>query len=236
MSHVTDDLELHVLGALPPAQAARVEAHLAGCAACASDAAALEAVVSALQEALPAQDPPAALRERILASARTQRTGPVVAFRPRRAWLPASALAAAAVVLAVLGAGVLRQMDALRAERDASVAIAQRVSQGGRSWYMGGVDRWATAGGMLFVPPRSPAYVVFRDLPAAPPGASYTIWLVDAEGRWVRGSSFAPSEPASVLMVDVGVPVDGFDRCAVTLETQPTGKRAGPIVMQSRMY
>ena len=80
-----------------------------------------------------------------------------------------------------------------------------------------------------------PAYVVFHDLPAVPSGYSYTIWLVDADGRWIRGASFAPSDSV-VHMVDVGVPVEGFDRCAVTLETQVSGKRAGPIVMQSRFY
>lgn len=100
---------------------------------------------------------------------------------------------------------------------------------------MSGVDRWQGAGGMLYAPQGSPAFVVFRDLAPAPTGQSYTIWLVDADGRWIRGSSFAAGG-GRVQLVDVGVPVDGFDRCAVTLETRTEGKREGPIVMQSRFY
>ncbi len=235
MSHVMDDLELYVLGVLPPPRRAEVESHLAACAECRAEATALSDVLSAIQDSLPEREPPQSLRQRILASAAPARSAPVARLRPSRAWLPAAALAAAAMTLAVMSVGVGRQMETLRAERDASLAIAQRVSQGGRNWYMSGVDRWKGAGGMLFVPQSAPAYVIFHDLPAVPSGYSYAIWLVDADGRWIRGASFAPSD-SGVRMVDIGVPVHGFDRCAVTLETQAQGKRAGPIVMQSRMY
>ena len=235
MTHVLDDLELYVLGVLPPAARAEVDSHLFACADCRAEAAALGDVLSAIHESLPEREPSLGLRDRILTSARPARPSPIAWLRPSRSWLPTAALAAAAITLAVMSVGVGRQMETLRAERDASLRGLERVSHGGRSWYMSGVDRWKGSGGMLFVPQSSPAYVVFHDLPAVPLGSNYTIWLVDAEGRWIRGASFAPSE-SGVRMVDVGVPVDGFDRCAVTLETQTQGKRAGPIVMQSRFY
>lgn len=246
MRHVFDDLELYVLGVLPPASRAEVDSHLVACADCRAEAAALSDVLSAIHESLPEREPSLGLRDRILTSARPARPSPIAWLRPSRAWLPAAALAAA-ITLAVMSVGwkmetlraehdaSLQQMETLRAERDASLAIAQRVSHGGRNWHMNGVDRWKGAGGMLFVPQSSPAYVVFHDLPAVPSGYNYTIWLVDADGRWIRGSSFAPTD-SGVRMVDVGVPVEGFDQCAVTLETQTQGKRAGPIVMQSRFY
>ena len=235
MTHVLDDLELYVLGVLPPASRAEVDQHLVACADCRAEAVALGDVLSAIHESLPAREPSPGLRDRIILSATPARRAPIAWLRPSRSWLPAAALAAAAITLAVMSVSVGRQMETLRAERDSSLAIAQRVSHGGRSWYMSGVDRWKGAGGMLFVPQSSPAYVVFHDLPAVPSGYNYTIWLVDEDGRWIRGSSFAPSE-SGVRMVDVGVPVTGFDQCAVTLETQTAGKRAGPIVMQSRFY
>lgn len=235
MSHVLDELELYVLGVLPPASRAEVESHLAVCRECRAEEGALSEVLSAIQDSLPERELPLSLRERILASATPARPATITWLRPSRAWLPAAALAAAAITLAVMSVGLGRQLDVLRAERDASMRGLERVSHGGRSWYMSGVDRWKGAGGMLFVPQSSPAYVVFHDLPAVPSGYSYTIWLVDADGRWIRGASFAP-EDSGVRMVDVGVPVEGFDRCAVTVETQTQGKRAGPIVMQSRMY
>lgn len=235
MRHVLDDLELYALDVLPPATRAEVESHLVSCAECRDEARALADVLSAIHESLPEREPSPGLRSRILASARPARSSRPVWLRPSRTWLPTAALAAAALTLAVMSVGVGRQMETLRAERDASLAIAQRVSLGGRNWYMSGVDRWKGSGGMLFVPQSSPAYVVFHDLPAVPSGYTYTIWLVDADGRWIRGASFTPSA-SGVGMVDVGVPVEGFDRCAVTLETQTTGRRSGPIVMQSRFY
>lgn len=235
MRHVLDDLELYTLGVLPPASRAEVESHLVACADCRAEATALAEVLSAIHDSLPEREPSLGLRGRMLASAEPARPAPIAWLRPSRSWLPTAALAAAAITLAVMSVGVGRQMETLRAERDTSLAIAQRVSLGGRNWYMNGIDRWKGAGGMLFVPQSSPAYVVFHDLPAVPSGYSYTIWLVDADGRWIRGSSFAPAD-SGVRMLDVGVPVDGFDQCAVTLETQTQGKRAGPIVMQSRLY
>lgn len=243
MSHVVDDLELYVLGVLPPVTRAGVERHLTECAECRAEASALTDVIAAIHETLPDREPAPALRARILSSAAPVRgVSPAASPRISRAWMPAGALAAAAIALAVMGAGALQQLEAARSELAATrgrlaatQAIAERVSHGGRNWYMSGVEQWKGSGGMLFAPQGAPAYVVFHDLPAVPSGSSYTIWLVDAEGRWVRGASFAPADSA-VRMVDVGVPVDGFDRCAVTLETQTTGRRAGPIVMQSRMY
>ena len=244
MTHVIEELELYVLGVLPPATRAEVETHLVACAECRAEAIALTEVISAIHDSLPERELPLALRGRILASATVPaaRPAPVTWLRPARAWLPAAAVAAAAIVLAVLSVGLVQQLDAARAELAAAQArsattqaIAERVSHGGRNWYMTGVERWQGAGGLLFVPQNAPAYVVFHDLPAVPSGYTYTIWLVDEDGRWIRGSSFAPTDSA-VRMVDVGIPVEGFDRCAVTLETQSSGKRAGPIVMQSRMY
>lgn len=235
MSHVIDDLELYVLGALPRDAERVVADHLTVCVECFTEARALESTVSALQDALPAPPPPAALRDRILAAADRPAAAGLPALPGRHVSASTYALAAAVLALAVLSVGALRQVDTLRAEIDESRAIGLRVSQPGKTWYMSGIDRWQGIGGMLYAPQGSPAFVVFHDLAPAPQGQIYTIWLVDAEGRWVRGSSFAAGE-GRVRMVDVGVPVAGFDRCAVTLETRAEGKREGPIVMQSRFY
>lgn len=234
MSHVLDDLELYVLGVLAPLVRDRVEAHLDACAACRAEATSLGAVVSALHDALPEREPTLSLRGRILASA-SESQGGVRRLPPLAWWAPTAALAAATIALAVMSVGDGRQMQVLRGERDESRAIVERVSRGGRTWYMSGVDRWQGSGGMLFAPQDSPAYVVFHDLPAVQAGQSYTIWLVGADGRWIRGSSFAPADSA-VRVVDVGAPVEGFGQCAVTLETRTTGTPEGPIVMQSRLH
>lgn len=235
MSHVLDDLELYVLGVLAPLARDRVATHLDACAGCRTEAMSLGAVVSALHDALPEREPPLSLRGRILESAAGARSQRVRRLPPLARWAPTAALAAATIALAVMSVGDGRQMQALRAERDDSRAIAERVSRGGRTWYMSGVERWQGAGGMHFAPQESPAYVVFHDLPAVQAGQSYTIWLVDADGRWIRSSGFAPADSA-VRVVDVGAPVEGFGQCVVTLETRTTGAPEGPIVMQSRLH
>lgn len=234
MSHVLDDLELYVLGVLAPLVRDRVEAHLDAYAACRTEAMSLGAVVSALHDALPEREPRLSLRGRILESA-SGSPGGVRRLPPFARWAPTAALAAATLALGVMSVGDGRQMEALRAERDESRAIAERVSRGGRTWYMSGVERWQGSGGMLFAPQDAPAYVLFHDLPAVQAGQRYTIWLVGADGRWIRGSSFAPADSA-VRVVEVGAPVEGFGRCVVTLETRTTGKPEGPIVMQSRLH
>lgn len=245
--HVIDDLELHALGALDEHTAARVGRHLADCPACRSAAADLAGTVDALAEALPGREPPPALRGRILASARDtiapearadrRPTTREIAWagRARRA-LPILALAAAVVLLIGLDLRSVADLRVAEAERAEESAILAKVSHGGKTWYMNGLERWAGSGGTLFAPgaaDRAP-FVVFHDLQAAPAGSIYTLWLVDADGKWVRGANFTPNGRV-VQAVDLGVPVAGFDRCALTLETRVEGKPQGPVVMQSRI-
>lgn len=239
-AHVTDDLELYALGALDEPALARVTDHLAECPVCRAQAADLAGIVDALAGTLPGRQPPQALRVRILDSARDAVSpGPQReigwSVRARRA---APILALAAAVTLLVGVDVLNvtQLRAAEAERADYTATLDKVSRGGKAWYMAGVERWTGSGGTLFAPGaanKSP-FVVFHDLQAAPTGSIYTLWLVDAEGKWVRGANFAPNGRV-VQAVDLDVPIAGFDRCALTLETRVEGKREGPVVMQSRL-
>ena len=98
--HVRHDLGAHALGALEPAEAAAVEAHVATCPDCAAELASLQPLPALIVRAdgLEIPSPPADLEERILDR--------VAASRPRRrmSWLPrrfgrltATALAGVAV-------------------------------------------------------------------------------------------------------------------------------------------
>ncbi|HEY8656970.1 MAG TPA: anti-sigma factor [Candidatus Limnocylindria bacterium] len=237
--HVTDDLELYALGALDEPAAVRIAGHLAGCPACRAQAAELAGIVDALAGTLPGREPPPALRARILASARDS-VAPVRrrAFAWPRARRTILVLALAAAVTLLIGVDLLNvaQLRAAEAERAEYTATLDKISRGGKTWYMAGVERWAGAGGTLFAPgtANKNPFVVFHDLQAAPTGSIYSLWLVDADGKWVRGANFAPNGRV-VQAVELDVPVDGFDRCALTLETQREGKREGPLVMQSRL-
>jgi anti-sigma factor RsiW len=247
--HVTDDLELYALDALPAPERARIDAHLAVCPACREQSRLLEEVAIALPNTLPQRDVPARLRARLLASARAAVAEPAIRrdtawtawLSPRR--LALAGLGAAVLLLAAVDvlatrdlAAVRTDLVAARAERDAYGDTLVRISHGGRSWYMAGLDQWAGSGGTLYAPakPDAAAFVVFHDLRPLATGSTYALWLVDANGHWQRAANFAPSgDVAQAVVLDT--PVEGFAQCAVTVEAQREGKRSGPLVMQSRI-
>jgi anti-sigma-K factor RskA/putative zinc finger protein len=247
MNHVTDELELYSLGALTPADRARVAAHLVECPACREQARAIDEVVQELPETLPDREAPGRLRERILASARADVTAERAPARDT-AWvarLIRPGLALAAALWLAVGATALandyvaktNEIAVLERERASLERIVEGIREGGRWWYMGGKDEWAGMGGTLIAPRvdgRQP-FVVFHDLrPLADPKQLYTIWLVSADNTWVRGANFRP-DGKGVQAVDITPAIVGFDRCAVTIEDSGWGRRAGPIVMESRI-
>jgi hypothetical protein len=246
MTHVTDELELYALGALAPIDVARVAAHLSECPACREQARAIDEVVQELPETLPDRDVPGQLRERILASARAV----LAADRaPKRetAWIPRllrPALALAAVMWLAVGAAALvnenlslsNELKVVASERASYESIVEGIREGGRWWYMAGTNDWTGSGGTLIAPrvEGRPPFVVFHDLKPLPQGQFYTIWLVSADNTWVRGANFVPNG-RDVQAVDVTAAIAGFDRCAVTIEDSAWGRRAGPIVMESKI-
>jgi hypothetical protein len=246
MIHVTDELELYSLGALAPVDAARVAAHLSECPACREQARAIDEVVQELPDTLPGRQPPGQLRERILASARAD----LAAGRaPRRgtAWtarLLRPGLVLAMVLWLAVGAaalvnenlGVANQLKVEARERAYYESIVESIRQGGRWWYMAGKDSWAGSGGVLIAPRAEgrPPFVVFHDLRRLPQAQLYTIWLVSSDNTWVRGANFRPDD-RDVQAVDITAAIAGFERCAVTIEDSAWGRRAGPIVMESRI-
>jgi hypothetical protein len=241
--HVSDQLELYALGALRTGEADRVAAHLATCPACRDELADIATVVSALPDMVPLRDPPPALRSRILAAAaaivpaappgRTRRA----AWPWRLAgWLGVATLAAAVVILYGLEQNAEREVRAVEAELAKVALVGEKVAYGGRNWYMVGLDQWKGSGGTLFAPTKTDfsPFVVFHDLRPLSTGAVYAIWLVDADGHWTRAANFRP-DGQTVQSVDLTVKVETFAQCAVTLEMSTEGKRAGPVVMQSRI-
>jgi hypothetical protein len=247
MNHVTEELELYSLGALAPTDRARVAAHLSECPACREQARAIDEVVQELPETLPEREAPGHLRERILATARADTAGAAHASRRGTAWtgrLLRPGLALAAVLWLAVGAAAIvnenlslsNQLKVVAAERASYESIVEGIRQGGRWWYMGGKDEWTGSGGTLIAPRAEgrPPFVVFHDLRPLPQGQLYTIWLVSSDNTWVRGANFRP-DGKDVQAVDISAAIAGFDRCAVTIEDSGWGRRAGPVVMESRI-
>lgn len=243
--HVTDDLELYAVGALLEPEAAPVTAHLLTCPACRSQLEELHGVVNALPDMVPLREPPSGLRARILSVAASDivaarspvaKRESVRTFRPTRGWLGIGALGAAVLLLLALDLGSLQQLRSAEADLAQAARIAEKVAYGGRNWYMAGLDQWKGSGATLFAPGKTDLspFVVFHDLRPLSTGAVYAVWLIDADGHWVRGANFRPDGRVA-QSVDLTIPVDAFFQCAVTIEMATEGKRAGPVVMQSRI-
>jgi hypothetical protein len=232
-----DLLEPFVLEALAPDESEAVRRHVGGCDSCRAHVAELGEVVLALPEGLSGPDPDPALRRRILEAAR-------LSAPPARRWI--FPRASSALRLAPLVAGLIaliavaaafdarRELDGVRGELREYQAIAEQVSQGGRWWYMAGVDQFAKSGASL-IASSDRAVVVFHDLSPLDAGAHYAVWLIAADGRWVRAANFVPTT-RTVQSIALSQNVDDFVQCAVTVETSEAGRRAGPLVMQSRVF
>ena len=240
--HVLDDLEAYALGALDQTDAQRIAAHLATCATCRAEAAALAEVVSTLPDAVTPREPRPALRERVLGAARAD-------LKPatggdRRRWSPGpirlsriafAGLTAAVLVLAAVDVDAYRRLSRTTAERNEYTAIVESLRQGARVWYMTGKDDFAGSGGTLFDPRADgkQPFVLFHDLPPIPQGKVLTIWLVSPDSTWARVATFQPNGQ-DIQPVQIAAEVAGFDRCAVTVDDSPWG-RHGPVVMESRI-
>ena len=234
---VQDLLEGYALWALDGTDRSAVEDHLAGCEACRRTVRELGDVVAAIPETIVERTPSARLRDRVLAAARAdvaRQPRPVMSFRP--AW--AVSVALFVVALASGGLALRAQLDlaSVRADRDAYLAIAQKVSEGGRWWYMAGSGSFDGSGGTLIDPKKDgQAFVLFHDLKPIAPDARYAVWLIRADGGWVRAANFWPSADA-LQRVDVPLAVGDFVQCAVTIETRDSGSPQGDLAMQSRVF
>jgi anti-sigma factor RsiW len=182
---------LAAAGALPPAEQPALEAHLAGCAACAQDLVELERVAAALR-------PPEGLEDAVVRAVARERTG---AGRRRRAERLVAAAAAAVALLATgsLLPGALdrpapREPVQLVAADDGTAAQAALVAH-----------TWGTE-----------VELVVEGLPA---GRSFVVQLLDDAGRrYVAGTFLGVGDRPVVCDVNAAVLRERAVRLEVTDE------------------
>lgn len=179
-------MELHeltagyALDALDPDERSRYEEHLASCERCRAELQGFWQVAGALGRAAGGPAPSPALRERILAQARSERTN-VVPLRQRFAPRALSAVAAVAALVAV-ALGVW----SLALSRELGDANEERAVLGDPN-----ARTISSAGGEanLVVTPTGDAALVVRRLAPAPAGKDYEIWVI-ADGTPQRAGLF----------------------------------------------
>jgi anti-sigma-K factor RskA len=243
--------EIHALSgayavdALDPVEKAQFEEHLAACAACQAEVASLQEATALLSETTEAAPPPA-LRDRVLAEIRTVRPLPpeipvrvsaelstqlspeapapagatVTPLPARRRW---TILAAAAAVLAVAAGGTV---------------VYEQVSGPGQSEATNPVDRVLQAGDAKRVTVTLPgnvratlvrsvtegkAVLVTRNMPAAPHGKVYELWLQTTGGAMVPAGLMKDAGSRTVLLQG-----DAASATAAGITVEPEGGSDSP--------
>jgi anti-sigma-K factor RskA len=232
----------YVLGSLDPEERRAFETHLAGCAECSAEVASLRPVIGALATAVPQVTPRAELRDRILSGiVAGAGEGAGLKTRPytvhdRKSpapltWLPLAAAIVIAVGAAVYVARLQRQMGELQARFDQAQATTAvlaapdlaRIDLQGQPVAPDARARalWSRSRGLVFTA---------ANLPPAPAGKAYQVWVVTAQAPISAGLLTADSSGVGtqyyMTPADIAPPV----AVAVTLEPAggvpaPTGER-----------
>jgi anti-sigma-K factor RskA len=198
----------YALDALDAEERKAYEAHLEGCARCREELAAFSQSAEALAVAASGPQPPTDLRNRILAAARAEHDTVVSIASRRRAWTPVLAGVAAAAAVLALALGIYSISISRELDRQRS-ATAVLADPGAKS-----VSLQAGAG-RLVVAPDGAAVLVLGDLPPAPSGKTYEVWIVQGPSALPAGL-FRGREGADLVRVDGAV--ESGDVIAVTLE------------------
>jgi anti-sigma-K factor RskA len=232
----------YALDALDADERDRFEAHLETCDACTQEVADLRAVTLQLSEASQTP-PPAGLRERILLAASTtpqphhSRPDGVVELdrrrRPPPRWTQ-RLTAAAAAMLAAAVAGLSYTVANLTAELtevENASEQAQRTADQLSDLLAAPDAEMATAeavdgasGRVVASQLRGEAVFIADGLPAAPPGHTYQLWLIDGSGPESVGL-FAPNVDGRVTHL---IAADIADAVAVGVTIEPAGGSAQP--------
>jgi anti-sigma-K factor RskA len=196
----------YALDALDEDERRSYEEHLEGCERCRDELASFGDLAGALALAASGPEPPAGLRDRVLASARAEPQNVVpLAPRPRRTLL-APAFAAAAAVAAAVAIGLGIYAATLKSDLDdARSALSSPPA----------VVPIEGADGRLVVTGDGKAWLALSELPTAPPGKAYEVWVI--EGKTPRPAGLFQGAPSPTLVrVERRVPDEAV--VAVTLE------------------
>lgn len=203
----------YAVDAVDDLERARFERHLQDCEACRSEVDSLREA-SALLAETSAMTPPPGLRDRVLAEAATVRPLPPVlssepAPRPRRRWVVL--VAAAAAVLAIGGGAVVWQQtgDDEPLSRYEQVLAADDLETLTQTFPDGATATVVRSKSL------NEAVLVTEDMPAAPAGHSYALWL-QHDDQMVPAGVMPQGEDNQVVLAGDAATADGV---GITVET-----------------
>lgn len=241
----------YVLGALDGADRLAFEAHLATCPVCSEEVRSLRRVADALAFAVPQRTPRPELRSRVLADLLDETGGRQSAVRERpavREWLPLAAAVILAIGLGLYSWQLQRRVSTLEARVDVaerSAETAQRATVEAQR----AADQAQAAMAVLAAPdmvridlggqptaPRATARALWSrnrgmvfsttNLPLAPRGRVYQVWVVTAGGP-VSAGLLTP-DPSGRAAAFFNTPPDIAPPTAIAVTLEPAGGVAAP--------
>jgi hypothetical protein len=224
-----------VLGAADSKEAEEIAMHIEGCASCRETAARLTRVAGAMPLDADEVEPPARLRQRILAAAATsprtlsapaRAADRAVRIPPRRAQSLVRLVdrvplyAAAAVVVIALAVGLVA------GDLVGHLSQPAAPSQVARFTLVGHGSMASARGTVIDLKSDGIALVDFNGLPALAGGKVYELWLITPGSKRVDGAGvFVPDSNGTKVLV-VSRPLSGYSTMAVTTEQGPDGVAA----------
>jgi hypothetical protein len=253
-----DEVAVYALGALPPADARRVRAHIESCPLCADEYARLTPAVAAVGLAAETAGdlrscPSTLLKPRIMAQVRGQtvRTAaassiaasaraPVVSRSP--IW-PAYLVAAACIAITIVSSmwnvaltGQLRQAQrdlARSTQQSRSLASTLADERTTISDLLGSDAKHYVQGNGEVVTRGSRAYIAMHDLPAPPRGKVYQAWTLPKGAKdMIASSTFVP-DAHGVAVIALAPAARSTAAVAVSVEPEGGSKRptSKPIML-----
>ena len=235
-----EDLPLYAVGALTGEESERMKAHLAECPACSEELRSLSEAAAQIALAIEPETPPEHLKERMfsrLEGRRSEPPGPIRRNRPRRAWLWAPAIAAAALVI-VLGMlwqhdrGLLRENRELATQLKADELLLHRsqvlidtltAADAQRITLVAAGTKPRPEASAIYSPKAHSLVLLAANLNPLPSHKIYELWLLPANGaKPMPAGTFEPDARGTATLVlsqfGGGVVAKGF---AMTIENKP---------------
>jgi anti-sigma-K factor RskA len=246
--------EPFAIGALDAAERAELEAHLArNCPVCTPGVAQARFVVAQLALAAPEQDPPAALRGKIMDIARAEAAGSRrttrVEMAPRRAWIPAWAWAAAAILILFASYSLYqsvqmqRQVEVVQKQLDDAQREQQRLQQQRANYEKAmaildapGTHSMPVKSADEKMPPlqayiheKMGVVIAANNVPMPTQGREYQLWMVPKTGKGAPISAGVYMPDANGGVLTVAPPASNMaDIASLAVTEEPMGGSPQP--------
>jgi anti-sigma-K factor RskA len=218
MSDIHALVGAYAVDALDDVERAAFERHLAECAACRAEVDGLREASSVIGSSV-AKEPPVSLRDRVLADIATVRPLPPLTTPARQRaarFRPALVAAAAAVVIAVAGGVVVAEPWADESSQGQLTAAERIQAAADAETYQQELDGGAVAT-VIRSKSLNQAVLVTENMPPAPDGKVYELWLDHEEVGMVAAGLMEDGqrevvltgEPATAIGFGITVEPDG---------------------------